>query len=148
MRISHIWLNAALAFGFGLAGAVTLSSVNRVEKDVDLLVQGLSPPVTLHQTRKGGFDGRTLFIDIHATRHRDCRLSVSNQFESEGGTVISRSNPNRITLAGGETSWLRIPVTIPEDMATGRYRVRSTGEYICHDGRVFVVPTGWVEVEL
>ncbi len=146
MKISHVWLNAALAFGFGLAGAMTLSSVSRVENDIDQLVHEMSPPVTVHETRKGGFDGKTLFIDVHATRHRDCRFSVSNQFELEGGSVISRTNPNRITLAGGETSWLRIPVTVPPDVPAGHYRVRSTGEYICHDGRVFVVPTGWVDV--
>lgn len=148
MRISHVWMNAALAFGFGVAGAGTISSMTRVERDVDRLVRDLSPPVTIHRTRSGGRVGRTLLIEAHATRHRDCQLSVSTRIEPEDGPMIARGNPNRITLAEGETAWVRIPVTLPPDLAPGRYRVRSTGEYVCHDGRVFVVPTGWVNLTL
>lgn len=107
-----------------------------------------TPPVTVHETRPGHVTATTVDIEIRATRHRNCRLSALTEWERPDGVRLSRANPNKAVLRPGQTRWVGLTVGIPPDLTGGRYRVRSVGEYLCADGQVFIVPTGWVEVTL
>lgn len=107
-----------------------------------------TPPVTVHETRPGQVTATTVGIEFRATRHRNCQLSALSEWERSDGVRLSRANPNKATLRAGQTRWVELGIRIPPDMHGGRYRVRSVGEYLCPDGQVFIIPTGWVEVVL
>lgn len=107
-----------------------------------------TPPVTVHETRLGPVEGRSVAVEFRATRHRDCALAVTTQWRQPDGTIVSQANAAKATLLPGETAWLRLPVMAPARLDPGPVEVRSVGEYACDDGRTFVISTDWLEVSL
>lgn len=134
---------ALFAFFLGIIGVKALDVGLEAEQKAD----AAQPPVTVHETRNGGQSAETVLIQFQATRHRNCRLSATSEWERPDGIRLSRTNPNKATLRPGQTRWIELEIAVPENLAPGAYRVRSVGEYDCN-GRVFIVPTGWIEVTL
>ncbi len=108
----------------------------------------LQPPATIHTTRPGTVTDDAVRIQFQGTRHRNCALSVTAEWELPGGVRLSRANPNKATFQPGETGWAELEIGIPPGLQPGAYRVRSVAEYKCPDGGVFIVPTGWIEATL
>ncbi|MDF1720501.1 MAG: hypothetical protein P1U65_07500 [Minwuia sp.] len=135
-------LALGILVGFGFSGA------RKAKQQSQAAIELATPPVTVHETRSGPVTNRTVGIEFRATRHRNCRLSALAEWERPDGVRLSRMNPNKATLRPGQTRWIELEIEQPDNLRPGLYRVRSVGEYLCADGQVFVVPTGWIEVEI
>lgn len=132
---------------FAVALAVIAVKALDVGMDAEELAEDSRPPVTIHETRLGEVGDGVVHLQFEATRHRDCKLSTTSEWERPNGVRLSRANPNKATLRAGQTRWIELEIAIPPGLKPGPYRVRSVGEYDCY-GHVFIVPTGWVEVIL
>ncbi|WP_417513749.1 hypothetical protein [Minwuia sp.] len=140
----HFWMTSLWSGCIGVGLALVASLL----WDAEIAREAFTPPATVHETRLAGLADRTIWIDIRATRHRDCRLVATTQWQGADRIISSRINRNRTVLTPGEHRWIRLRSELPLDLAAGAYRVRSVGEYTCADGNVFAVPTAWVDVEL
>lgn len=132
---------------FAVALAIIAVKALDVGMDAEDLAEDSRPPVTIHETRLGEVGDGVVHLQFEATRHRDCRLATTSEWERPNGVRLSRANPNKATLRAGQTRWIELEIVVPPGLKPGPYRVRSVAEYDCN-GHVFVVPTGWVEVTL
>ena len=132
----------------GILVGLSFTGARNAERQSTVALQLATPPVTVHETRLGRVTSTTVSIEFSATRHRNCQLAALTEFERPDGVRMSRANPNKATLRPGQTRWVELEISLPPTLEPGLYRVRSVGEYICPDGQVFIVPTGWVEVIL
>jgi hypothetical protein len=105
-------------------------------------------PVDVLETRLADSRGRTVWIELRAVRRRDRALTATTQWQGKDRIINSRFNPNKAVLTEGKERWIRRRIDLPERTPVGAYLVRSVAEYLCPDGQTFVVPTGWLTMEI
>lgn len=137
----HQHMTAVFAIVLGGLAAAALGTALNIQREID-------PPVTVYETRLGAVNNRTITIEFRAERHRNCALVVMAQWRDQNGVIQSKVNTNRATLTPGEERWIALEIALPPGTRAGPYSIRSVGEYTCAGGAVFIVPTGWVEVDI
>lgn len=105
-------------------------------------------PVDVLETRLADVRDRVIWVEVRAVRRRDCALTATTQWRGPDGIINSRFNPNKAILTEGRERWIRLRMELPGSTRAGHYQVRSVAEYFCPDGKTFVVPTPWLDVEI
>lgn len=140
----HFWMTALWAASVG-AGVVLILSWLWQRQQADSAGR---PPVDIIETRLAETSGRTIWLELKALRQRDCALTATTQWQGSDHILNSLFNPNKAVLSQGQSRWIRLRLDLPDSTRPGNYLVRSVAEYLCPDGKTFIVPTAWMPVEV
>lgn len=104
-------------------------------------------PVTLHSASIHEVRGRTVTVELFATRHRDCALDVFTHWWGADGVISVQRNQNKAVLAVDAPGRFRLPVTFASSVA-GNVQFQTVAIYTCPDGREFRVASPVLEAEI